>query len=245
MELEKKVFHAAIKKVGLLDGNTVIEGWASTKDLDRSNEIIEPQAFEDAIKARPVKILLDHTAKVSHLAGKVLSMSIDQVAGFWIKAFLSKAEDVADAVLKVNEGILDSFSVGFMPTGEPEIIDGVKHWKSLELYEVSLVAIPCNRECLFSVTKGWERGSDIVVPWSELVKEVETINKQMALIGAPDAALETVNNSPDGKVAPVTIEPIPEPRYVKFLAELKRANSAAKIEELDEHLKDWKGNNGR
>ena len=245
MELLNKVFHADIKKKSELDGHLVIEGWASTKNIDRAEEVVEPEAFTASLKTfmeNPI-INYEHGYSEPRTIGKALSATIDPVEGFWIKAMISKAEDCKNVVTKIKEGILRAFSIGFRPTAEPDIVDGVAHYKAIELYEVSVVSIPCNRESLFSIAKGLKYGNDLVVPYDQLVKEVEEL--KLKIIGAPGPVLETVNNQPDGKVAPVTIEPIPEPRYVKFLAELKRANSAAKIEELDEHLKDWKGNNGR
>jgi HK97 family phage prohead protease len=211
-ELDRQ-FHAQIKHKSMSGDNLVIEGWASTAAIDREDEVIEPTAFEDALKAPYPKILLDHWAMVRNLAGKIISMTVKPVEGFWIKAMLSKANDVADAVTKVKEGILDAFSVGFRPISF-NMVDGIKHWTALELYEVSLVAIPCNRECVFSVAKGLKYGTDIMVPYSEIVKDIETLKIK---VGATESL--RLKNIEPGAAPGMT-----EDRYAATLLELRRIN---------------------
>jgi HK97 family phage prohead protease len=217
--MQSKMFHADIKKKSELDGHLIIEGWASTKNIDRADEIVEPEAFANGIKSYLTNPIVNFQHNTDMPIGKTIEMTIKDIEGFWIKVMLSKANDVADIVTKIKEGILRAFSIGFRPTEEPDIIDNVPHYKAIELYEVSVVSIPCNRESLFSIAKALKYGSDMVVPYDELVKDVEALKTK--IIGAPQAP-KIINPIPDGKVAPVTIPaPVPEERYEKFLSALR------------------------
>jgi len=229
----EKHFHADIKKKSEQDGHLIIEGWASTKAVDRADEVVEPEAFTNGIAAYLDNPILRYQHEPGAI-GKTLSATIDPLGGFWIKAMLSKAKDVEDIVTKIKEGILKAFSIGFRPIGEPEIVDGISHWKALELYEVSIVDIPCNRECLFSVAKGVQYGNDIVYFESELARDIEMLKTKIAALPA--------NLQPDGKAAPVVIPAsIPEERYGAFLKELDRATTVMKNDELDRFLERMKG----
>lgn len=49
---------------------------------------------------------------------------------------------------KVDDGIIKTVSIGFMPKEDGEYKDGVYQWGSVELLEVSLVPIPSNKDAV-------------------------------------------------------------------------------------------------
>ena len=228
-------FHAQIRqdKVTLFslpevkDGPIVervgIEGWASTAGMDRDNEVVEPSAISagvDAFMRNPV-VLYMHNAAMP--VGKVTDMEVDPVAGFFVKAMLSAAKDVADIATKVREGILRAFSIGFRALDGKSIGD-VWHITKLELYEISIVSIPSNRESLFSMAKGFRWGTDLVVPPLEIDRVVE--EKIKALNLQPGAVVKDV---------------VPEYENLqRILREGKDAASRTAVDRIDGILKNLK-----
>jgi HK97 family phage prohead protease len=135
-----------------------IEGYASTRDLDRTGEIVEPGAFADSLKDFMSNPVLTYMHDWSDPIGRVTDARIDEV-GLFIRAEIS---ETAGKVWKlIEEGILRAFSIGYEVMQE-KIIDGLNHILKLRLYEVAVVSIPANRRALFSVRKALESGDDLV-----------------------------------------------------------------------------------
>ena len=227
MEDEKKItpenvkyFHAKITHKQDSANGLFIEGWASTKDLDRQEEVVEPSAFAAGIDGFLKNPILLYMHNWERAIGKVVEAKIDPIEGFWIKALISKAEDVKDIATKILEGILRAFSIGFrVPKEGVDIIDGVAHIKLLELYEISIVTIPANREALFSVAKAMQHGTDVFVPYDQLVRDVEDLKAKS--IGAPANAQDDNREQVRDKELEEAGESVPEERYAAFLAELE------------------------
>jgi HK97 family phage prohead protease len=135
-----------------------IEGYASTRDLDRTGDVIQPGAFADSLKDFMSNPVLTYMHDWSDPIGKVIDARIDEV-GLYIRA---KVSETAERVWKlIEEGILRAFSIGYEVL-EERPIDGVNQILKLRLYEVAIVSIPANRRALFSVSKALEAGDDLV-----------------------------------------------------------------------------------
>jgi HK97 family phage prohead protease len=135
-----------------------IEGYASTRDLDRTGEIVEPGAFAESLKDFMSNPVVTYMHDWSNPIGKVIDVRIDEV-GLFIRAEIS---ETAQKMWKlIEEGILRAFSIGYEVV-EEKTIDGVNHIMKLRLYEVAVVSIPANQRALFSVSKALEAGSDLV-----------------------------------------------------------------------------------
>jgi len=226
-----KYFHAKITHKQDGDNGLAIEGWASTKDLDRQDEVVEPTAFAAGIDGFLKNPILLYMHDWERPIGKVIEAKIDPVEGFWIKAIISKADDVRDIATKIKEGILRAFSIGFrVADGGIDVIDGIRHIKLLELYEISIVTIPANSEALFSIAKALQHGTDMYVPYDDLVRDVQELKNKS--IGA-SANAQDDNREPlrDQKPEPVEAEP-----YAKFLAELEAVHADMQEQALAERL---------
>lgn len=132
-----------------------IEGYASTKDRDRGGDVVEPQAFEKAIKGymtNPI-VLLQH--KHDKPIGVVTDAKVDN-NGLYIKANITENTD--NVMSAIRNGVLRTFSIGYwLKEGDYEVnefIDdnGVADYtttiKNLELYEISVVSVPMNAYAL-------------------------------------------------------------------------------------------------
>jgi HK97 family phage prohead protease len=154
----RRTFRFHMKLVESDKSRRQIEGYASTRDIDRTGEIVEPGAFADSLEDFMPNPVLTYMHDWSNPIGKVTDVRIDDV-GLFIRAEIS---ETAQKVWKlIEEGILRAFSIGYEVV-EEKVFAGVNHILKLRLYEVAVVSIPANRRALFSVSKALETGNDLV-----------------------------------------------------------------------------------
>jgi len=126
-----------------------IEWYASTKDKDRMNDVVEPTAFEETLKqymTNPI-VLLQHD--MDKPIGNVIEASIDD-KGLFIKAKIT--EDTDWVFSKLKNGVLRTFSIWYSVKDYETIENVDAEWKysytnvikALELFEISLVSVPAN-----------------------------------------------------------------------------------------------------
>lgn len=126
-----------------------IEWYASTKDKDRMNDVVEPTAFEETLKqymTNPI-VLLQHD--MDKPIGNVIEASIDD-KGLFIKAKIT--EDTDWVFSKLKNGVLRTFSIWYSVKDYETIENVDSEWnysytniiKALELFEISLVSVPAN-----------------------------------------------------------------------------------------------------
>ena len=154
----EKIFHwtNSFKSLGEDDdGGLDIKGSASTNSLDRAGDIIEASAWTkgglDNYKSNPI-LLFNHNYDRPIGRAKEIEVSND---GLDITARISKsAGEIKDLI---KDGVLGAFSVGFKVKDADYIneTDGYKI-KDAELFEVSVVSVPCNQDAVFSVAKSFD-----------------------------------------------------------------------------------------
>lgn len=134
-----------------------VEGWASTEQVDRSQEVIHTSFFRDSLetfKSNP-QLWWQHWQPM----GLWDEVELREGQGLYVRGRMiavSEAEEPCMAL--VEEGIVRSMSVGFnLSKPRPECgyaEDGVWHWtEGGDLMEVSLVSIPCNPGATMQVAK--------------------------------------------------------------------------------------------
>ena len=130
-----------------------IEGYASTIDVDRMNDVIPTSVWEKGIVnyLRNPIILSQHDH--DDPIGRMIDYRIDS-KGLWIKARISAAAEQVYGLVK--DEVVTAFSVGF------RVIDAAYDAatelfviKELELVEISVVSIPANQNTLFSLSKAF------------------------------------------------------------------------------------------
>jgi len=172
--------HAIIKKAEETEDGIFVEGYASTRDIDRMTEIILPKAFRRslrALKSGRVHLMYEH---VPDPVGKIVAARIDK-NGLWIRAKLFDADPWNVNLMKVrsllNAGGLKAFSVGFITiAAEWKTIDDVRVRviTDLDLLEISLVSIPANVEAIASVGKSLMFGSDLFMKTDDPDLQIES-----------------------------------------------------------------------
>lgn len=135
------------------DAPLVIRGYANTVNKDRAGDVIPKDAWlgKDALpnyEKNPI-ILAFHNHAMP--IGKMIAYDVtDQ--GLEIEAEISKAAGPVYQLIK--DGILKTFSVGFRCLdAEWKKEEDIYLIKELELFEVSVVSVPCNQDSTFSVSK--------------------------------------------------------------------------------------------
>jgi HK97 family phage prohead protease len=137
------------------DGSIMIKGMASTTDFDRAGDSISADAWTKGglsnFENNPI-ILFNHD--YNRPIGRATNLkSTDN--GLELTAKISKAaKDVAELV---KDGVLGAFSVGFRVKDADYIeeTDGLRI-KDAELFEVSVVSVPCNQSATFSLAKSFD-----------------------------------------------------------------------------------------
>lgn len=135
-----------VKALSLVkSGDRVVIGYASTYDVDSDNTQITKQALEGAKNDLLTysTVLFNHD--MNRPIGKVIETEVDDV-GLLVKVVISKEED--EIWKKIEEGIINKFSIkgradDLAPIeGDNQILQINK----IELFEVSLVSVPANKE---------------------------------------------------------------------------------------------------
>ena len=156
--MSQKIFHwtNTFKTLGETDdGGIDIKGSASTNALDRAGDVIESGAWTkgglDNYKGNPI-ILFNHN--YDKPIGRATGLEVTD-NGLEISAKISKA--AGDVKELVKDGVLGAFSVGFRVKDADYMAetDGYKI-KDAELFEVSVVSVPCNQGATFSVAKSFD-----------------------------------------------------------------------------------------
>ena len=137
------------------DGSVMIRGMASTHDFDRAGDSISVDAWTKGglknFEKNPI-ILFNHD--YNRPIGRATGLKTTD-NGLELTAKISKAaKDVVDLV---KDGVLGAFSVGFRVKDADylEETDGLKI-KDAELFEVSVVSVPCNQSATFSLAKSFD-----------------------------------------------------------------------------------------
>ena len=192
----EKIFNltSTFKALDEDDSGVSISGYASTKDFDRAGDAILPEAWAKGgltnFEKNPI-ILFNHD--YNKPIGRATGLKVTE-NGLEMKAKISKSAPDSVAQL-VKEGILGAFSVGFRIKDADylEETDGLKI-KDAELFEVSVVSVPCNQAATFSLAKSF----DSIAEYEDFKK---TFKNSVDLAGqslAKDEDSLVASDAPDG-----------------------------------------------
>jgi HK97 family phage prohead protease len=142
------------------DGSVMIRGMASTADFDRAGDSISAEAWQKGglknFEKNPI-ILFNHD--YDRPIGRATGMKAGP-NGLELECKISKNAPGNVAEL-VKDGVLGAFSVGFRVKDADYIkeTDGLMI-KDAELFEVSVVSVPCNQAATFSLAKSFDSDAE-------------------------------------------------------------------------------------
>ena len=142
------------------DGSVMIRGMASTADFDRAGDSISAEAWQKGglknFEKNPI-ILFNHD--YDKPIGRATGIKAGS-NGLELEAKISKAAPASVAQLG-KDGVLGAFSVGFRVKDADYLkeTDGLMI-KDAELFEVSVVSVPCNQAATFSLAKSFDSAEE-------------------------------------------------------------------------------------
>ena len=212
------------------DGGVNIKGYASTNHSDRAGDSIDHDAWTkngglENFKGNPI-ILFNHD--YNRPIGRATSLEVTD-RGLELGARISKsAGEVKDLI---KDGVLGAFSVGFRVKDADYMkeTDGYKI-KDAELFEVSVVSVPCNQTAMFSIAKSFDSQSEYDEWKAEFSKESKQAHVMEAAkaeeIDAPQAVGKTTQQERHMSTEKTT----PNAEFdLKAFAEEVAKSTAAKI----------------
>lgn len=135
------------------NGSIIISGYASTVSKDRAGDVVLASAWEkDSALGNYIKnpiVLFAHNH--SEPIGKMVGYTLDDY-GLLVDI---EVFDVDSRVYKlVKGGALTTFSIGFR-LKDYKYDEGSETFliTELELFEISIVSVPCNQDCTFELAK--------------------------------------------------------------------------------------------
>jgi len=144
--MEKKTYKFNLQKA---EKNT-FEGYASTFDnVDLQGDTVVRGAFLNSL-SNHVLVLYQH----DEVIGKVVDMKEDE-KGLFIKAQISDTELGRDVMTLIRDGVINRMSIGFNILDYDVTAEG-RILKGIELFEVSAVAFPANKEAVITGAKNYK-----------------------------------------------------------------------------------------
>lgn len=163
---------AKVKGVESENPNGEFEAVLVTSALDRDGEYFEPKAFEPLPKSIPIH--LNHDLR--NPIGRGFPVYDDEK--IVVKGYFASTEDAQTVRTKVNEGIIDSMSVGFIK-GVREKKNGKTAITRAEMFEGTLTAIPANTEALVLSSKEAKVGARNNVVDAERIQNLHDVSVEL------------------------------------------------------------------
>lgn len=222
-------FTKQLPTVGESIDSLYIEGYASTNDVDRSDDVIPTSVWEAGIQnylKNPIILAQhDHDDPI----GRMVDYRIDS-KGLWIKARISAAAEIFNLV---KDEVVTAFSVGFrVLDAEYNAVAEVFVVKGLELVEISVVSVPCNQNTLFSLSKAFSDADEYkefksqFAPKSESAKGLETSTEADS---KSQKEVEMTQDEIKQMVAEATAKAMADQAAAKSLADAQEAQVQARI----------------
>jgi uncharacterized protein len=122
-------------------------------NVDEGKDIIRPGAFVETLKSGPkVKFFHSHDPRLVLGVPKVVK---EDKKGLFTTLKISKTKLGEDVRELVQDGALDSFSIGYRADEWKMTEDDVRELLKITLYEVSLVALPMNPKAVVTGFKDY------------------------------------------------------------------------------------------
>ena len=191
------------------DGSVMIRGMASTADFDRAGDSISIEAWQKGglknFEQNPI-ILFNHD--YDRPIGRATGIKAGP-NGLELECKISKNAPGNVAEL-VKDGVLGAFSVGFRVKDADYIkeTDGLMI-KDAELFEVSVVSVPCNQSATFSLAKSFDSDAE----YEEFKK---TFTNRVDLAGQSLAKDEDISSNIASDHTPKSAELISADQEIKM-----------------------------
>lgn len=139
----------ALSDKGEFEGLAAVYG-----NVDLGGDVVQPGAFSETLQKRGVEVPIfwAHDSQNPVALGTLT----DGPEGLHVKGQLDMDVQAGrEAFSRLKKRIVKGLSIGFRIAGESGVkfVDGVRHLLKLDLFEVSLVALPMNERALVTAVK--------------------------------------------------------------------------------------------
>lgn len=198
-------FQMLFKEVKQEEGKVKIKGFASTPDLDRYDDIVQPTAFAEAMATymkNPV-VLLGHDSDKP--IGTVTEYNLSTSG---LEVTVEVVNNIDDCMEKIQNKTLRGFSIGWRCLDCIYKEEGNKYIREvtkLDLAEISVVAVPANPSTLFTLSKSLKKMFDerkemeAETPTETPTETVETPSEETP----EESETTTTESTTEDKEAPV------------------------------------------
>ena len=172
-------------------GPLKIRGMASTNATDRAGDVIRANAWTKGGMQNYLKnpiILFNHNYNTP--IGKATALKATE-NGLELEAEISESSSVYGLV---KDGVLGAFSVGFQIKDADYIEEtGGLDIKDAELFEVSVVSVPCNQDATFSLAKSFNSEQE----YRDFINTFKTNSVDLAGQSLADDEVKTLAEASD------------------------------------------------
>ena len=197
-----------------------IEGYASTWDLDQTNDIIHQGAFtktiDEGFLSKRIKMLWQHD--------KALGMPTEMFEddrGLYVKGKISRTQLGDEALELMRDGVVNTMSIGFsIPQNKSGFNDeGIRNIHEVKLFEFSPVTFPANEAAHILAVKSLHEQLIIAkskgINPSDVKEFTHMLSELKALVNAEEPLKDTLI--------------IDKPRYDDTLSVIKSLGAIALI----------------
>jgi len=169
----------------------IIEGYASTWDKDRGDDIILKGAFTDSIKEhkekeRPIRMLYQHSS-MNLIGGFPIDSLREDEKGLFVRGEinLTKGQQGEFAYSLAKQGVLTDMSIGFSIMSREDVDfkddgeDVIRVIKKLALREISLVGEPMNERANITQVKNEQKVTAEQIDSCKSIGDVEDLLKSV------------------------------------------------------------------
>ena len=221
------------------DGKWIVEGWASTSEVDSESLRMSKEALEDMRKEFEVMRTVLHNHNADEEIGTVLDTdlrkksSTPEIWGCWVKVLISKT--VPKIWQKIQEKVLNKFSVKGKSKVQ-EIFEGgriVQEAMNFIGAELSLVSVPALRAAtveeiyIQKLLKSFKKGR------SPMSKELERISLQDAKVAISDLVKDEKEKTEVMKILDAMQESVSEEEVEKINLQTAKERIETLIEDGD------------
>jgi len=162
--LNYKAIPFAVSELKTGDGTMTFTGLAATfGNLDHTGDVIMRGAFDETLQSgRKRRLLWSHDMSEPIGIEQTLKATDEGLVGTWK---LSKTARGLDVYELLRDGAVDSLSIGYQAKDVDYDDAGVRLLKSIDLLEVSVVAIPANDQAIITQVKADQ-------PFDQLLKQL-------------------------------------------------------------------------
>lgn len=153
-ELLRKQLDLSASALKFDDATMAFSGYASVfGGVDAYGDTIAKGAYSHTLasRSRPIRMRWNHTGPV---IGKWTTLEEDD-KGLWVEGSLTPGHSIArDVYASLKHGAVDGLSIGYLiPPGGAEEREGIRHLRSIELVEISVVEEPADSAALVAGVK--------------------------------------------------------------------------------------------